>query len=361
MPFLRKTLSQLIDDCLADLGANATLRFSMLRVLGKTQAGLAHGHYGYLDYIAHQAVPFTADGEYLEGWAALKGVIRNPATAASGSVTFLGNVGVTLPAGTTVVRATDGISYTTTQAATVGSNGQVVVPVIAQATPGVAGNTVASTKMVLAQSIAGIGASGSAGNITGGADLEPDELLRARTMQAYQVPGLGGSAADYERWAKQAAGVTRAWCVPNGYGVGTVVVYIMLDAVRAAQGGIAQGSNGGASTEWRTVTASGDQLVAANVIATMQPATALCYVVAPVAKVVSLTVTGVASAVQTSATAAMSNVLLTQGAPGCTIPIASLWGAVNAAVGNNEFSLSISADIVCNVGEIPILGTVGYL
>ena len=46
----------------------ALLRYSNVRVLGDAQAGLAHLHYGFLDGIARDAVPWTARGEYLAAW-----------------------------------------------------------------------------------------------------------------------------------------------------------------------------------------------------------------------------------------------------------------------------------------------------
>src|SRR5260363_178601 len=74
------------------------------------QAALAHLHYGYLDWIARQGVPFTAEDEYLEGWAALKGVYRKPAQAAAGRVTFTGAPGAVIPKGAPLVRS-DGMTF----------------------------------------------------------------------------------------------------------------------------------------------------------------------------------------------------------------------------------------------------------
>ncbi|HXI23746.1 MAG TPA: hypothetical protein VNG71_07715, partial [Pyrinomonadaceae bacterium] len=63
MPFQRPTLSQLRGQVAADInaaipGADGLLRFSNVAILGKSLAGLAHLHYGYLDFIALQAVPY---------------------------------------------------------------------------------------------------------------------------------------------------------------------------------------------------------------------------------------------------------------------------------------------------------------
>jgi uncharacterized phage protein gp47/JayE len=77
MPFLRPTLSQLDQDAQNDVAsalaiAGKLLAKAILRVLARVLARLVNGCYGYLDWIARQAVPFTATGEYLEGWGALR-------------------------------------------------------------------------------------------------------------------------------------------------------------------------------------------------------------------------------------------------------------------------------------------------
>jgi uncharacterized phage protein gp47/JayE len=118
MPFERPTLSEIRARVAAGIssrlpGADAQLRFSNLKVAGEVLSGSEHLQYGYLDWIALQAVPGTATDEYLEMWAALKGVVRKGAVAASGPVTFAtsNGVNVSIPAGTPVNRS-DGFAYT---------------------------------------------------------------------------------------------------------------------------------------------------------------------------------------------------------------------------------------------------------
>src|SRR5579864_8376487 len=90
MPYLRPTLSELKAQVAADIqsglpGTDPLLRFSSLGVIGRALAGLAQLQYGYTDYIAKQSNPFTATDEFLEAWAALKGIYREPATQAGAS------------------------------------------------------------------------------------------------------------------------------------------------------------------------------------------------------------------------------------------------------------------------------------
>ncbi|MGC0155863.1 baseplate J/gp47 family protein, partial [Chromobacterium vaccinii] len=153
-----------------------------------------------------------------------------------------------LPAGTLITRG-DGQQYVVTSTAAVGPGGTVTVPITAVADPagllGAVGNTPAGTLLSLAQSVPGIQASGSAATaLTGGADLEGDEPYRSRVLSAFQSTPQGGAQKDYITWAMAVPGVSRAWCAPNGFGPGTVVVYVMLDGAESANGGFPAGSNG---------------------------------------------------------------------------------------------------------------------
>lgn len=365
MPFVRPTLTALQGTVASDIaanlnGADALLRFSNLGIAGRAQAGLANMHYGYLDWIAKQAVPFTCTDEFLEGWAAMKGVFRLPAKSAAGMATFSGAVNTPIPLGAGVARG-DGTAFTTTAAAVVGVGGTVAVPVAAVADPagltGAFGNTPLGVVMTLAQSIAGVQSNGIVtAEIKGGSDLETNDSLRSRMLAAYQQPPQGGAKSDYETWAKQAPGVTRAWCTANGFGPGTVVVYAMFDVTQAANGGFPQGTDGVAGAEPRGIVATGDQLGVANYLFGLQAAIGLVYVVSPIRHPVNLTVTGLPSGLQAAAATAIQGVLQAQGAPGGTLPFGSIWSAIANVAAGNYFTVSPLTDIVCATGELPVLG-----
>jgi uncharacterized phage protein gp47/JayE len=304
MPFERPSLSDLRGQVAQDIGSalpgtDPLLRFSNLNIMAMVQAGLAHLHYGYLDWIAQQATPFTATSEFLEAWGSMKNVHRNPATQAAGTVQFTGTNGAVIFAGTQLVRG-DGKTFTTTATATV-AGGSASVAAKSDADPagllGAFGNTGAGSTMSLGQAVAGVQSTGTVtAAFTGGADLESDASLRTRVLLAYQNPPHGGDADDYKNWALEVSGVTRAWCVPNGFGAGTVLVYVMLDDAQAVNGGLPQGTNGVAAGEPRDTVATGDQLTVANHIFPLQPVTALVYVLAPATQNVAFTISGIASA-----------------------------------------------------------------
>jgi len=381
MPYSRKTLTQLRQQVAQDIasalpGSDPLLRVSNLGILGAVQAALAHLHNGYLDYIAQQAVPGTATAEYLEQWAAIKGIFRKPAARASGTAAFSGTNGVEIPSGTPLVRG-DGQKYATTADGTIAS-GTVTVPATAVADPaglvGAGGDCDAGTVLTLGTTIANVNSNGvAATNFVGGADLETDDSLRARMLLAFQSPAHGGSQADYVAWALAVPGVTRAWCVPNAFGSGTVGVYVMLDSAEAAHGGFPQGTNGvshldvGPAGTPRDTVATGDQLTVADAIWPQQPVTALAYVLAPGQSTVNFTIDGIpgaSSATKAAIAAAIDSVLLQYAqitGTSTTVDISYVNSAIAAIAGTSGFVISSPAgNIVTARGALPVRGTVTY-
>jgi uncharacterized phage protein gp47/JayE len=381
MPFSRPTLTELRQQAQQDIaaalpGSDPLLRFSNLGVTAAVLAGLSHLHFGYLDWIARQGVPFTATDEYLEAWAALKKVFRKPAAQASGTITFTGTNGVIVPSGTPVQRA-DGQAYATTASGTV-AGGTVTVPATAIADPaglvGAAGNADAGVQLTLGTAIAGLMSTGIAATaFVGGADIEKDDALRARMLLAYQQPPHGGDATDYVEWALAVAGVTRAWCVPNGMGAGTVVVYFMMDSAEAVHGGFPQGTNGvsqhdaGPDGLPRDVVATGDQLAVADAIFALQPVTALVYLQAPIAQPINFVISGISSAsadTKAAISAAIAAVFLQYAeisAGASTLPLSYVESAIAAVPNTTGFVIQApSGNIVSSSGELPIMGSASF-
>ncbi|GMG90263.1 baseplate J/gp47 family protein [Cupriavidus metallidurans] len=369
MPYARPTLSELRANVAADQaseleGSDPLLRFSNLRILGVSQAGLTHLQYGYLDWIARQSVPYTAEDENLEAWGALKGVFRKDATVADGFASFSGAAGE-IPAGWGLVRS-DGLKYTVTALAAVGVDGTVQVEATANDT-GATGNCIAGTVMSLASPIAGIQSNGSVSSpFTGGADVEGNDAYRERVLEAYQESPAGGDEADYIRWTKEVAGVTRAWVTRNGFGAGTVVVYIMLDLANTGSGGFPIGTDGVATDETRSaVKATGDQLRVANALFVVQPVTALVYAVSPIRDNINFTISGLTSAsaaTKQAISAAISDVFFRNGSPGGTVNLSDIESAIGAISGTAGFVItSPTGNIGSAAGHLPVLGTVTYI
>lgn len=378
MPFNRKTLSQLKADAAADLaaalpGADPLLKASNLNILVKVAAGMAHGHYGYLDWIANQATPYSAsDPVFVAGWAGLKGVTQKPAAKAGGANALTlapATNGTTVPAGTALSRG-DGVAYVTTADAVAASN-QVVLSLQA-ALAGANGNADAGAVLTLASPIAGVASSGALSlALTGGADVESLDSVKTRMVARYQAPPQGGARADYVAWALEVAGVTRAWVAPNGFGVGTVVVYAMMDVVEAVHAGFPQGSDGVAASERRGAPATGDQLTIANHLFPLQPAASLVYVCAPVAAPQAFAITGMPAGLRTAAEAAIATALAREATPGGVymadgstagaIPLAHVWAEIVAATGWTGFQITApTADIATGAGLLATKGVVTF-
>lgn len=394
MPYPQPTLTGLIDEAVQDVVdkqitdpqtgniLTGLLNNAVLRVMAVVLAGLVWGEYGFIAWLAKMFVPWTAEDEYLEGWAALKGVYRKDAVATSGTFTVASGCtdGSTLPAGTTITRS-DGLAYVTTAAGTA-AGGSVAEPILCT-TKGSAGNADAGITLTISGTVDGIPAAGTAATaLTGGADQESDDDLRTRMLAAYAAPPQGGDRADYVQWAEDVAGVTRAWVAPNGAGAGTVVVYTMWDNAEAAHGGFPQGTNGisqydaGPGGLPRDTVATGDQLTVANAIVSQQPVTALLYSCAPAALAVNFTIAGLGSAntvaVQTAIQAALADMFLRLGHVGGTIDPSSneVWPAIDpsdwyaaiaAVSGVGRFTVTApAAPITPGTGQLPVLGSCSF-
>ena len=370
MPYSRPTLSKIKSQIAADIqsalpGSDPLLRFSNLGITGVALANMINSLYGYLDWIAKQSVPFTATDEFMYAWGALKNVIPIAAAkATNGSVTLSGSAGTVVPDQTSLARG-DGATFTTQGAGTIGVGGTVTVNASADVA-GSAGNTATGSTMTLSVAISGAQSSGSVSTaFTNGTDTETATSFQTRMLQVYQNPPQGGSQSDYVTWALEYAGVTRAWCSNNGFGAGTVVVYVMMDVTELAHDGFPQGTDGVATAETRGAPATGDQLAVANLIYPLRPVTALVYVCAPIAQSVNFTISGLSTAsaaIKSSVSAAIKNVFLQFGTPlGGLVDLSYIEAAIAAISGTAGFVITTpSGNISTSVGYLPVLGSITY-
>ncbi len=389
MPYARKTLTQLRAEVLGFINSaritdqNGSvlvqlLQKAILRYIAYAQAGVGFEHYSELDYIALQAVPWTATDEFLEGWAGLKGVVREPATATVGTTSYSANTGSgPIPAGTLVTRQSDGAQYLTTAEGDLGGGANSITVTMQAVTPGAAANFDAGTVFLLGTSIPGVQSqSVASAQTTAGTDKETDDNLRTRMLAAYASPPQGGSMRDYVAWAESVPGVTRAWVQPLGLGAGSVVVYFMLDDAEAAHGGFPQGTNGVATAETRLPAATGDQLTLANVLYVDAPVPSLVWVTAPAAQSVNFTIddlgTNNTTAMQAQINAALDDMFLRLGNVGGTLQpeTGGGWPAIEpndwyealaAISGLTSFSIAAPTDAQApNTGALLTRGTMTF-
>ncbi|VWX62612.1 baseplate J/gp47 family protein [Sphingorhabdus sp. 109] len=349
MSFNRPTLSELIERGRADVearlpGADSRLRHSLLDIVMRGHGGVAAGLYGYLDYISRQVLPDTADGEHLARWASIWGINRKSAIGASGSVTFTGTSGVTIPAGTELTRI-DGTEYKTSAAGTLASGtADIAVEAI---DGGPSTNMAAAGELTLTSPIAGIQSVALVDDdgLTSGAEEEDDAALLARLLQRIQLPPDGGSVSDYERWALAFDEVTRVWVYPAWMGLGSVGIAFVMD-----------GRDDILPLE-DDVEALGEHLEP------LRPVTANVVVFAPTAQPVDIMIRLVpdTSEVRLAVEAELADMFARDTAPGGTIYLSRIGEAISLAAGENNHQLLLpSQDIEAPQGFMPFLGEVSY-
>lgn len=185
----------------------------------------------YLEWLKRQAFLQTAEGQYLDYHAQLRGLSRKPAVKAVGLVRFSVDVPATekidIPAYTVVSTSGENpISFETTQYAAleVGKN-FVMVPAMA-IVGGVSGNiapnqiSIISTMTVDGLRVANVGSFNS------GTDEEDDEALRKRVINSLKFIINGTNKEFYSSLAKTVNGVESVNVIPKENGTGTVTVYV---------------------------------------------------------------------------------------------------------------------------------------
>jgi uncharacterized phage protein gp47/JayE len=349
MPLARPKLSELILRCEQDLASRLGLGQLIPRgpaaALARVIAGTAHGQYGKIEAEVANVWPDTCDAENLDRWGALLSLPRKPAVAAEGLVVMVGTNGTTIAQGSLVQRA-DGRQFATLNPATV-VGGTANIPVLAVET-GYGGNTAALTPLVLASSVVGTinSVQVDAIGLEGGVDEEGDEAFRARLVQRLSMPPAAGTAGDYERWALEVPGVTRAWALPANQGPGTVGVTFVVDGDPVSI----------------IPTPSKVAEVQAYIDA-RKPITASVLVFAPVLITVDFTIHVVpdTAEVRQAVSDSLEVLLEREGAPASTIPLSHVREAISLAPGETDHVLTAPvADLVIGAGHIPAVGTITW-
>lgn len=353
MPFERKTLAENVAEVEAGLasrlpGADTRLRRAVLAVLARVVGGVVFGLDAFIAFVARQILPDTAEGENLRRHCRIWRVPPKLEEAATGSVAFAGAAGPPMPAGALMQRG-DGVQYESTAEAGI-QGGKALVPVRA-VVAGAAGNAAAGTVLSLVSPQEGFEFSGTvaAGGIAGGVDAEQDARLRPRLIARIQRPPRGGSYADWERWALEVPGVTRAWPKPGWMGRGTVgLCFVMDDAEDIIP----------------------DDIMLARVrehvtSRTAKPVTADVYEFAPTRKAVDYTIRGLnpsTDAVRQAVRDELADLHRREAEPGRVLLLSHMRSAISTAAGEYDHALeSPDKDVYCEKHEMPLLGKVDFL
>ena len=334
-------------------GADATIPNSVLRVTSDVQAATCFLTLEYVDWLALQLMPDTAETEWLDRHGNIwltnaDGTTgRKIATLAIGSATFIGQpAGTIIPLGT-VLNFSAGISYETL-AQIVATDVPAPAPIRAL-TPGSSGNLVPGTQLALAEVPIGASPTAEVVQLDGGTDTETDDELRMRVLLRIRQPPMGGAAEDYVNWALRVPGVTRAWCSPLEMGIGTVTVRFMMDNLRADQQGFPLPD---------------DIDTVYTYINTVRPvAVKDFFVVSPIPLPVDMTITFLNddnAATRAAITTSLLSMFVERSIPGQTWYRAWTDQGISAAPGVISYDL-IAADVVPSApGYMPVLGDIRY-
>nr|WP_254616516.1 baseplate J/gp47 family protein [Burkholderia metallica] len=191
-------------------------------------AKATHGLHGHLEWIEAQCSPLTCELERLYDWAALYGVDRLMATAASGNALATGTANTPILAGTEL-RGSNGLDYTVLAAVDLQAGPTPVS--IRCTTAGSAGNLVAGLTLTLIDPIPGCNSTLTvdASGITGGEEDENVDDWRVRVADEWVVittrGARSGKEEDYRFWARSAhPSVTTALIQRHALGIGTIIV-----------------------------------------------------------------------------------------------------------------------------------------
>lgn len=350
MPWDRPTIKQLYERIARDfsgrlLDGGPVLSRSVIAVIAKVWAGACHLMHGMLAWLFLQVFVDTAEGPYLERWARVWNISRKPAAPAAGEVTFSGIDGSVIPARVILQSQGGGPRYVTLTDGEI--TGGAVTVAVAAVTEGTASNLAAGATLTLIAPIAGIASLAVVGpdGLSGGADEEDDASQRRRLLGHLRQPPRGGSKNDYESWALEVPGVTRAWCYPMGLGLGTVSLAFVCDD--APEGPIP--------------TPEMVRRVQEH-IEPLRPATVrewLAFAPEVLPIVISLTVIPDTDAVRQAVRLELAALITREGVPGAVIYLSHIHQAISLAVGVVDYTLSAPvAGIEVPDGYFPVLADI---
>ena len=349
-PTLPQILAQVSTDLAITGGINTDQYNSIIEGIKYAMAGVAHGLYAKLDYVALQCHPFTATDVSLQQFAAVWEMTNLPPTAAGGTVVFVGNNGADIPANT-ILQSRFGIEYvTSTDTIISGSSASVS---IASTITGANTNLAVGEILTLVTPLLGINSSVTLTSpLVGGTNQETDEELQARWFERVRNPVAGGSQTDYVGWSLDFPGVTRAWCIPNGMGAGTVLISFMMDNTYA--NGIPLTANATALCSY---------------LLPFKPADCSeIYVTPPVAAPLnpSIAIKPNTSAAQAAVTANLAALILAEanyedGTGSGKLLITQIEAAIDQSLGIVDYVLSTpTANLTPSMGYIVTLGTITF-
>ena len=234
-----KTVDEIFGEMLVSFGARTGMEVDQgcdLAVRLYAAAAQIYALYLQADWVARQAFPQTAEGDYLDLHAQLRGLERKQASHAAGTLRFFADEAAEtpreIPLGTVCMTA-GLVRFETTRAAVLPA-GQLQVDVPARALlAGSSGNAAAGTVLSMAVAPVGVRRCDNPEPFLGGSDGETDSELRKRVLDTFQRLPNGANAAFYEQGALSFDEVAAASVLPRSRGIGTVDVVVSTHSGKA--------------------------------------------------------------------------------------------------------------------------------
>lgn len=308
---------------------------------------LSYELYSFISYLSQQIIPTTADTDFLERHAGFYlSNPRKPSGKSTGPVDVIGTNGTLIPSGSILVRA-DGQTYSLDADVTVGVDGTAVGNVTAE-NAGSLANTSADVSLSLESTIIGITSiSVSDDGLSGGTEVENDTSVLNRLLTNVQTPPQGGSLKDYETWAKEVSGVTRAWARESDDGIMTVHLTFVMD-----------------DKEDTPIPTANEVEIVEDYISGLRPAGARPDINAPVQSAVNLSIelSPNTVAVQDAIKAELEDFFFREAtAGGSTLHLSRISEVISAGAGENYHKLiSPVASLTFAFGTLPVLGAITW-
>ena len=211
IPTTEEINNRIISDIESSIGQSTPLMAKALnRVLAFALSGVFTILYKFGQWAIKQIFTITQDDDSLE----LKGdqydIARKIAVAAELTAGFTGDNDTIIPVGQQFRGNSNGLLYSA-QSTEIIAGGVAVANVLCL-TSGEDSNLVNGSIITILQPIAGLDNQATiSATVTEGEDQEAIEDYRARISEREKTPPQGGALIDYVIWAKEVAGITRAF------------------------------------------------------------------------------------------------------------------------------------------------------
>ena len=175
--------------------------------------------------------------------------------------------------------------------------------------------------------------------------------LLGRLLARIRTPPKGGGPGDYEGWALEVEGVTRAWESPNHFGLGTVALFFVLD------------NQAGTIIPNPAKIAEVQTYLDGKAPITVGGNAGHVYAMAPTESPINptISVTPDTTAIRAAVEAELEDMLYREAEPGGTIYLSQIREAISLAEDEQYHTLTLpAADHAAPAGYLPTLGTVTW-